>query len=608
VKAMMSGVLAVFYVGACGVAAMAGEPDGSTPVSPTVGPVQIPYSSRHRVLTPGATGFLQYSFVGTPATPTTPLSSIVNGWTSVPAMISIDQNNVSYLPDPADPSSQQVLPKVWDFTGLQTGTLSYRTFNTTRDDTAWDTCLQSCSVKNQTAAPPDGSWQGYLKIDTFLPNGSLQSHDLFMLNDNDAGADPSIDVPFVAFDELNADDREQICFDDSPGAGNRLLRFLKFRGANPSVAMMSAGDPAWSSGAWTNCTNGAGLYLTVASTCGNQCYPGCSAPATPRARGMLDTVAGTGFRMTVVDEGYVHVPAGNYVPALLLRQDTDIQAGVSLFGTCNIGTQRNRAFDYFWVSDAYGLLASVSSPTDTTGSLPPDDWSSIGNATDGGDFTWGPYPPWQMSAQACLAGTKVSWALPADGSNLNGAPGVTDYGYVVSWGTQTDPVALADWNANPNHTPLPGQPGFLAAPAGSEPTSSLITTWPGSTINATVVTALRYTDPGAGDLRSYRSAAYFEVTKNPAHLDAATFRVGLSVAPFVSKSGADAQLSWPLVPGAAAYRIRVFDLATRLEIACPAGLDCHPTASSTTHVGGASGSSYGYRVTALDACGAESAD
>jgi hypothetical protein len=372
---------------------------------------------------------------------------------------------------------------------------------------------------------------------------------------------------------------------------------------------MSTGDPAWTSGAWTSCNNSNGLYLTVASTCTNQCYPGCSAAATPRARGMIDTTAGIGFRMTVIDEGYVHVPSGNYVPAVLLRQDTDIQAGVNLFGTCNIGTTRNRAFDYFWVSDAYGLLASVSSPTDTTGTLPPSDWSSIGNVTDGGDFTWGPYPPWQMSAQACLAGTKVSWALPADGSNLGGNPGITDYGYVVSWGNQTDPTALADWNANPNHTPLPGTAGYLAAPAGAEPTSSIITGWAGSSINATVVTALRYTDPNAADQRSYRSAAYFKVTKNPAHLDGATFRIGQSVAPFVSKSGADLQLAWPAVSGAAAYSVHVFDLATQLEIACPAGLDCHPTGPATTHAGGAaSGIGYGYRITAVDPCGAESAD
>jgi len=375
------------------------------------------------------------------------------------------------------------------------------------------------------------------------------------------------------------------------------------------VALMSLGDPAWTSGGWTNCTNANGLFLTVASTCGDQCYPGCSSPATPRARGMIDIAAGTGFRMTVIDEGYVHVPAGNFVPALLLRQDTDIQAGVSLFGTCNIGTQRNRAFDYFWVSDAYGLLASVSSPTDTTGTLPPADWSSIGNVTDGGDFTWGPYPPWQMSAQACLAGTRVSWSLPADGSNLNGNPGVTDYGYVVSWGNQTDPMTLADWSLNPNHTPLPGEAGYLAAPAGGEPTSTLITGWAGSSIDATVVTALRYSDPSTGDQRSYRSAAYFNVTENPAHLDAATFRVGLSVAPFVSRSGADLQLTWPAVAGASAYRLHVFNLATRLEIACPAGLNCQPTSSAATHAGGAaSGVGYGYRVTAMDACGTESAD
>jgi hypothetical protein len=561
------------------------------------GAVQIPYTSLHRALAPGATGFLQYSFVGTTAVPTTPLSSVVPAWTTVPSMISIDQTSVSYQPDPTDPSTQDVLPKVWDFTALQTGTLAYRTFNTTRDDTAWSTCLQSCSVKNQTAAPPDGSWQGYLKIDTFNPNGSALTRDIFLLNDNDTGADPSIDVPFVAFDELNAQDREQICFDDSAGGANRLLRFLKFRGASPAVAVMSAGDPSWSSGGWTNCTNASGLFLTVASTCGDQCYPGCSAAATPRARGMLDTAAGTGFRMTVLDDGYVHVPTGNYVPALLLRQDTDIQAGVSLFGTCNIGTTRNRAFDYFWVSDAYGLLASVSSPTDTSGTLPPADWSSIGNVTDGGDFTWGPYPPWQISAQACLAGTKISWALPADGSNLNGNPGIADYGYVVSWGNQTDPNALADWNTNPNHTPLPGQLGYLAAPAGSEPTSSLITGWAGGSVNATVVTALRYTDPSAGDQRTYKSTAFYKVTENPATLAGATFRVGQAVAPFVIKSGADLQLSWPAVAGSAAYHIRVWNPATKLEIPCPSGLDCHPTGSTTLHSGaGTDASGYAYRV------------
>jgi len=572
-------------------------------------PVQIAYSDLHKALTPGATGFLQYSFVSTTATPSTPLSSLVPAWTTVPSMISIDQTNVSYQPDPNDPSSVQTLPKVWDFTGLRTGTLSYRTFNTTRDDTTWDTCLESCSVKNQTAAPPDGSWQGYLKIDTFNPNGTVRTRDLFMLNDNDTGADPSIDVPFVAFDELDVDDREQICFDDSAGATNRLLRFFKFRGATPAVAVMSLSDPAWSSGGWTNCTNGAGLYLTVASTCANQCYPGCDSAATPRARGMLDIAAGTGFRMTPIEEGYVHVPAGNFVPAILLRQDTDIQAGVSFFGTCNLGTTRNRAFDYFWVNSAYGLLASVSSPTDTTGSLPPNDWSSIGNVTDGGDFTWGPYPPWQMTAQACLTGTRIGWALPADGSNLNGNPGVADYGYVVSWGSQTDPNALADWNSNPNHTPLPGQTGYLAAPAGSEPTSSIVTSWGGASINATVVTSLRYTDPSAGDQRSYRSTAFYKVSANPARLDPGTFVVGHAVAPFVSKAGSDLDLSWPAVAGASGYHIRVWDPSTKLEIACPAGLDCHPPSPNVTQFGGATDPvSYGYKVTAVDACGGDSAD
>jgi hypothetical protein len=568
------------------------------------GPIQIPYANLHKALAPGATGFLQYSFVGTPATPTIPLSSLLGAWTTVPEMISIDQTSVSYQPDPGDPSSQDILPKVWDFTALQPATLSYRTFNTTRDDTGWNTCLQSCSLKNQTATPPDGSWQGYLKIDTFNPNGSVLTRDIFLLNDNDTGADPSIDVPFVAFDELNSEDREQICFDDSAGGANRLLRFFKFHGATPAAAVMTVGDPAWSSGGWTNCTNGAGLYLTVASTCGNQCYPGCSAAATPRARGLLDMVAGTGFRMTVLDDGYVHVPAGNYVPTLLLRQDTDIEAGVSLFGTCNIGRTPNRAFDYFWVSDAYGLLASVSSPTNAAA-----DWPSTGNVTDGGDFTWGPYPPWQISAQACLAGTKIGWDLPADGSNLSGNPGVADYGYVVSWGNQTDPNALADWTTNSNRTPLPGQGGYLAAPAGSEPTSSIITGWAGASINATVVTALRYTDPSAGDQRTYRSTAFYKVTENPATLDPGTFRVGQAVAPFVARSGADLHLTWPAIAGAASYHLRVWNLATKLEIACPLGLDCHPAGPTTTHSGGAADAlAYGYRVTAVDACGADSAD
>jgi hypothetical protein len=576
-------ILLVVALAAPAFAAASSETEPSPgPDVPTAGPVQIPYPSLHRALVPGATGFLQYSFVGTTAVPTTPLSSVRAGWISVPAMIAINQTNVPYQPDPTDPSSQVILPKVWDWTGLVKPTLSYRTFNTTRDDTAWDTCLQSCSLRNQAATPPDGTWQGLLKIDTFNPNGTVLTRDLFLLNDNDTGADPSIDVPFVAFDELASSDREQICFDDSAGGASRLLRFFKFRGANPASAVMSLGDPSWSSGAWTNCTNGAGLFLTVQSTCGNQCYPGCSAPASPRARGMLDG-AGSGFRMTVLDEGYVRMPGGTFVPALLLRQDTDIEAGVSLFGTCNVGTTRNRAFDYFWVSSYYGLLASVSSPTDTTGTLPPNDWSSIGNATDGADFTWGPFPPASMSATACLSGTRIAWSLPADGSNLNGSPGVTNYGYVVSWGSETDPSALADWSTNPNHTPLPGEAGYLAAPPGSEPSSTVVTGWPGSSIHVTVSTALTYTDPSVGDQRIYRSAAFFAAGEDPARLDAATFRVGQTIAPLTSKSGSNVLLAWPAVSGASAYRIRVWNLASRSP-ARPVWTVCPPRPARPTWV------------------------
>ena len=113
-----------------------------------------PYTSLHQALAPGATGFLQYSFVGTTAVPTTPLSSVVPAWTTVPSMISIDQTSVSYQPDPTDPSTQDVLPKVWDFTALQTGNprLPHVQHDARRHGRG-DTCLQSCSVKNQTAAP-----------------------------------------------------------------------------------------------------------------------------------------------------------------------------------------------------------------------------------------------------------------------------------------------------------------------------------------------------------------------------------------------------------------------------------------------------------------------
>jgi len=45
------------------------------------------------------------------------------------------------------------------------------------------------------------------------------------------------------------------------------------------------------------------------------------------------------------------------------------------------------------------------------------------------------------------------------------------------------------------------------------------------------------------------------------------------------------------------------------RVVAAAGLDCHPTSASATHSGGASSSvNFGYRVTAVDACGAESAD
>jgi hypothetical protein len=130
--------------------------------------------------------------------------------------------------------------------------------------------------------------------------------------------------------------------------------------------------------------------------------------------------AGAGFADTVVEDGYVHVPAGNYIPALLMRQDTDLQAGRNLFGTCNVGTQRNRSFDYFWVQEHYGYLALVSAPTDTTGTLPPDDWSSVGNQTDGVDVAWGPFPPYQVDARACLAGTRVAWTLRPPASATGG--------------------------------------------------------------------------------------------------------------------------------------------------------------------------------------------
>jgi hypothetical protein len=563
--------------------------------------MKIHYPTLSQALDPGSTGFLQYS-----SEQPLPLTSIHPGWTSIAAMIAVDATAVPYQPDPGDPASLQTLPEVWDFTTLQTPSLDYRTFNTTRDDLGGAPCLQSCATRDLSAAPPDGTWQAYLKIDNFRPDGSYYTRDVFTLNDNDTGANPSIDVPYVAKDELNTSDRLQVCFQQSAGGAERFLHFFKFTGANPASAVIGVGD-SWPSGNWTECDNTNGLRLTIASTCSSQCYPGCSAAASPRARGML--TGNAGFRATILDDGYVHVPPGNYVPALLMRQDTDILAGVDLFGVCNVSPTRNRSFDYFWIQERYGLLALVSSPTDTTGNLQPGDWSLVNNVTDGVDVTWGPYPPWQIEARACLAGTRIQWALPADGSNLEPAPAISNWGYVVSWGASADAEALANWSTNPNHTPLPGDPGYLVAPPGGEPTSTLITGWAGSSINATVVTALRYTDPDVGDTKSYRSAAFYKVTENPAKLNPATFVVGTGVDPFVTKSGANLQLAWPAVPGAASYRLRVWNLATRTEIACPAGLNCSPSGTSATHVGaGTSAAGYGYRAFAVDPCGAVSAD
>jgi len=81
------------------------------------------------------------------------------------------------------------------------------------------------------------------------------------------------------------------------------------------------------------------------------------------------------------------------------------------------------------------------------------------------------------------------------------------------------------------------------------------------------------------------------------------------VAPFVSKNGANLTLAWPAVAGAASYRLRVWNLDTGLEIACPAGLNCQPLVPSATHVGAATTqANYGYRAFAVDPCGVESAD
>jgi hypothetical protein len=560
--------------------------------------IKIPYTSFHRALTPGLLGFLQFG-----VQTSTPLTSVNPAWTGVNPMIAINATNVPYQPDPSDPSSATTLPEVWNFTGLTTSNLTYRLFNTVRSDLVGNICAQACASRDLSAAPPDGTWQSYLKIDVFAPGGAFSTRNIFDINDNDTGANPSIDVPYVAQDENNVQGRTQICFQQSVGGAARLLKFFQFTGASPAAAMMGVGD-TWTSGAWTECDDTHGLRLTAASVCGSSCWPGCTT-ADPRGRGRLG--AGVGFRSTVIEDGWVKVPTGNYLPSLLMRQDTDIQAGLDFLSLCQLGTTNNRAFDYFWLNASYGFVASVSSVANET--MPANDWTASGNVTDGAIFTWGPYPPYQTEARACLAGTKVSWSLPADGSNLGTSPGVTAYGYVVSWGSSTDPEQLADWAANPNHTPLPGVVGYLAAPVGSEPTSTIITGWPGASINATVVTALKYTDPDVADLTTYRSAALYKVTENPAKLSAATFRVGQSVAPFVQKSGSNLVLAWPAVAGAASYHLRVFNLDTKSEIACPVGLNCNPVSNTATHTGAGTGSArYGYLVTATDPCGAASAD
>ena len=85
--------------------------------------------------------------------------------------------------------------------------------------------------------------------------------------------------------------------------------------------------------------------------------------------------------------------------------------------------------------------------------------------------------------------------------------------------------------------------------------------------------------------------------------------MGNGVVPFVSKAGNDLQLSWPAVTGAAGYELRVWDLATKNQVACPASLDCSPATSSATHAGAAIDlAGYGYRAFAVDACGEASAN
>lgn len=562
----------------------------------------IEYSRFSSALTPGVTGFLQYSLVDD-----TLLTTVNPAWTSITAATGISQTTVNYQPDPGDPASQQVLPEVWDFTGLSTVALDYRTFNSTRDEVAGSSCPTVCATKDQSATPPDGTWQAYLKIDTFEPLGTRFTRDIFMLNDNDTGANPSIDVPFVSQDEFNTDNWSQICFEQSAGGAERLLRFFQFTGANPASAVVGVGD-SWGSGNWTACNPNNGLYLTAASICDPQCWPGCNIPIfVPGAQGQLS--ANRGLESAIIEDGWVHLPTGNYVPALLMLQETHLIAGTEFLGTCNVSPQREHFYDYFWLNSDYGLLASISSLTDTVGTMPANDWSALGNMTDGVDVTWGPFPPFQTEAEACLSGTWVGWSLPSDGSNPNTAPNIANYGYEVFWGNLTDPDALADPGTNPNHSPLLGNTGYLAAPAGSEPTSTVITGWGGASINITVATSLTYTDPDLADQRNYRSAVFYKVEENPATLNASTFRVGQAVVPFVTRGVTDLQLDWPAVAGAESYEIKIFDLDTGNLIPCPGGMDCTPTSNTTVHPGAVNdGNSYGYLAYARDYCGELSAD
>ena len=562
--------------------------------------IELPYTDFHNALTPGSTGVMQWAVRGT-----TPLTSLHPAWTSAGEMISIDEFDVLYQPDPGDPASEETLPEVWDWTGLLEANLTFRRMVTVRDDITGSApaCPESCAVRDQSANPADGTWQSYLKMD-YYSGGALFTRDIFALNDNDTGANPTIDVSYLSQDEMNTDDWTQICFSQSAGGAMRLFRFLRFSGPDPDTATMKVGE-SWYSGNWTECDDSNGLNLTTASQCDPLCWPQCN-DTDPRGRGLL--AANAGFLVSTIEDGWVHVPAGNYIPTILIRQDTDLELGIDfLFGVCNLGDQINHSFDYYWLHEDYGLLGRVSAPAEDGHTMTPEDWSVLGNNADNAEFTWGPYPPYQTEAFACLSGTKVNWSLPADGSNLTGEPGIAQTGYVVSWGDETDPDLLGDWDTNPNRTPLPGEAGYLLSEPGSEVSSYVIDSWQGASINLTVTAGLTYTDPEYGDVLSYSSAALYKVTRNPARLDPATFRVSNNIDPFVTKQGSDLLLEWPPVDGADHYRVLVFDLTTQMEIPCPAGMDCLPIDPRTIHPGGATdGNQYGYRVVAVDPCGEES--